>query len=209
MNSISFYLTLPILFDNSYWRLLPKYFIAWLVARIPVVVKVEDVGVKELQYLSLEVFCCYFFSFHPSFQLSDKSCIKQIFLNSSMKTFYVPVLLFSVDEPVSSEITLDHLNQVSLYPINPDIAELCSPIELKGNIFECDSYIQHQFFEHIKCQHYTALASVISIETKSCSTLVIPERDLVEIDIEEPKLYVVRYIRQVLDIYLPSMKCLV
>lgn len=119
------------------------------------------------------------------------------------------VLLFPVDEPVSSEIALDHLDQVSFDAIDPDIAELRSPVELESNVFERNPYVQHQFFEHVEREHDAAFAPVVSVETEREPALVIPEGDLVEIDVEEPELDVVRYVGQVLDVHLPPVERLV
>lgn len=116
------------------------------------------------------------------------------------------VLFLPIDEPVSPEVTLDHLDQVSLRSIDTNIAEFGSSIELKGNVFEYNSYVQHQFLEYVECDHYTALASVVPIETESHSTLVIPEGYLVEIDVEESEFYVVRYVGQIFDIHLPPVQ---
>ena len=63
MYGVGFYLGFPILFHDGYGRLLPECLIPWLVTRVPVVVEVQDIGVEELQDLSLEVFSRYFFSF--------------------------------------------------------------------------------------------------------------------------------------------------
>ena len=126
-----------------------------------------------------------------------------------MECFYVSVLLLSVYESVSSKVPLYHLNQGSFYPIDPNITELSSSIELEGDIFELHSYIPHQFFEYIKCQHNTTFASVISIKTESQSALVISESNLIQVYVEESEFDVVGYVCEVLYVYLPSMQCLI
>ena len=119
------------------------------------------------------------------------------------------ILFLSIDESVSSEVTFNHLDQTSLHTVDSNITELSSSIELESDVFESDSYIQHQLLEHIECEYYTTLAPIISIEAKSKSALVIPEGYLVEIDIKESESYIVWYVRQILDIHLPSMECFV